>query len=130
MDSRARSSLDLPTLDVSGSDPVVYFVTAASPDFPVKIGATTVLRLRRRLQFLQTSQPFDLAFLYVGVGAPEVERQYHLRFWSDRLRGEWFRRTPVLLEFIAGLNVLDRDWPSRFWVEDLVAQPPSPYRER
>lgn len=50
----------------------------------------------KRLQSLNTSNPFKLAIIHKFVAEPakEAETQLHARFQASRTSGEWFRLTP------------------------------------
>lgn len=79
---------------------MVYFI-GAGKNGPVKIGIAT--DPVGRLYALQVSHYEKLTILATCVGGGEVERQYHRRFASARLHGEWFTRTPELEAEIARL---------------------------
>lgn len=79
---------------------VVYFIGYG--DGPVKIGFTT--DLGQRVQSLQTGCPYTIEVLASFDGTPGHEWDYHERFKKERLRGEWFNRTPEILAEIARLN--------------------------
>lgn len=66
--------------------------------------------LRNRLQSLQTGQPYELDSMFVGGGAPTVEKELHREFAAIRLKGEWFKRTRDLERFIADLVAGYPDW--------------------
>lgn len=57
-----------------------------------------------RLQTLQTSSPYTLKILGTIPGGPLEEKRIHDLFEHLRERGEWFRKTPDLLEYIAWLQ--------------------------
>jgi hypothetical protein len=50
----------------------------------------------KRLQALQTSNPFELRLVHTFVADPaeDAEAQLHARFAANQLEGEWFRLTP------------------------------------
>lgn len=76
----------------------VYFVQAGSPDRPVKIGFTQ--RPLYRLRALKTALPDRVVVLLTTLGTKDSEADLHLRFEHLRLRGEWFRPDPELLDYI------------------------------
>ncbi len=76
---------------------MVYFVHAASG--PIKIGST--VDVATRLLELQVSHWEKLSV--VGV-CHLKEHEVHDRFGHLRIRGEWFRAEPELLDFIATLS--------------------------
>ena len=77
----------------------LYFVESAALE-AVKIG--TAADPYRRLQILQVGSPDTLRLLgWIKFPAGEpMERNIHGLFKKSRLRGEWFKATPDLLEFI------------------------------
>lgn len=78
---------------------VVYFVQMGR-NGPIKIGQSRDDRtLRRRLEALSTSLPYAprLRGVVPGVGR-DYEQALHRRFARHRLRGEWFRPMPEVLE--------------------------------
>jgi hypothetical protein len=81
---------------------VVYFIGADRADAPVKIGTTVVLG--KRLGEIQINTPETLRVLAVIPGDASIERVLHGVFARDRVRGEWFRRSPVIVDFIERLN--------------------------
>lgn len=79
----------------------LYFITAHPddmPDAPIKIGIS--FHPEARLAELQASSPARLIFLRVRTGGRKAERRYHEQFASDRLHGEWFRRSEPLMQAI------------------------------
>jgi len=77
----------------------VYFI-GVGEEGPIKIGFTERTVADRRRQ-LQTSHPDTLVLLAIIEGDERLERDLHKRFAGFRLKGEWFRRCPELLDFIA-----------------------------
>jgi len=77
----------------------IYFI--GPRDGPVKIGFAS--RLAVRLKDLRLANAFPLEVLASVEGPPCLERQYHRRFASARLHGEWFTRTPEIEAEIARL---------------------------
>lgn len=77
----------------------VYFIQMMHGDNPIKIGIT--VNIFDRLRRLQHAHAYELKVIAVIPGkGRETESELHRRFADSRLRGEWFRRTPELLEFI------------------------------
>jgi hypothetical protein len=94
-----RRSLDVPVS-------YTYFVQAGTA---VKIG--TAQDYRTRIKTLQIGQEKPLIILAIVLGSIADEYQTHQRFAHLRMRGEWFRLAPDLVEFINGLaphNLHDR----------------------
>ena len=79
---------------------VVYFLQAE--DGPIKIGFTN--DLRRRLGQLQHVNHHKLRLRAVLPGDRVIEAMYHMQFIGLRLRGEWFRPDPMILNAIAAIN--------------------------
>jgi hypothetical protein len=77
----------------------VYFIADGAGH--VKIGYT--VDVASRLNSLQTSTAFELRVLAVLKGGAETERQLHERFAEHRVRGEWFRLVPEILDYVAGI---------------------------
>lgn len=81
----------------------VYFVQCGVVG-PIKIGSAG--DVTRRVAALQTGTPERLRVIAraPGVGV-EGERELHRRFAHRRIRGEWFRPSPDLLNFAAWCRV-------------------------
>jgi hypothetical protein len=78
----------------------IYFIQCGQGG-PIKIGRTWG-RVRKRLAALQRESPFTLRLLGVILKArPAAEGELHERFWSHRLRGEWFLPAAEILEYVA-----------------------------
>lgn len=93
----------LPIVGVWPVGAVVYFV--GPQDGPVKIGYASDLRARfNDLKYMSPSPIHVWAFVH---GAMALEKQYHARFKSCRLHGEWFDRTAELVEEIRFLNMAE-----------------------
>lgn len=86
---------------------MIYFARQAGTDL-VKIGYTYG-DPSRRLSDLQTGQADPLRLMGVADGDEVTERNWHARFASSRVRGEWFRLTPPLACSIALANPLLRE---------------------
>lgn len=80
-----------------GGDPVVYY--ARIGDY-IKIGFSA--HLRNRLRTLRVDE-----LLAVEPGGPDLERDRHQQFTTDRidLRRENFRPSDALLEHVAGIRI-------------------------
>jgi Meiotically Up-regulated Gene 113 (MUG113) protein len=65
---------------------------------PVKIGFSAEPGLR--LRSLQTGYPFKLEILAQCPGGEETEQRVHKLFQKEKLRGEWFKRSPRIRTFI------------------------------
>lgn len=75
----------------------VYFVQGATTG-AIKIGFT--VNPKQRVASLQSSAPEPLCLLGSVPGDENLERVIHSAFAESRLRGEWFRPSWALLEFI------------------------------
>jgi hypothetical protein len=78
-------------------DTMVYFMGSGS-DGPIKIGMS--FDPDRRVKDIQTASPEEIRVLAQVSGDQDVERMFHGVFAPDHIRGEWFKRSPTLLEFI------------------------------
>ena len=76
---------------------MVYFIAAEND--AVKIGYVG-WDVWGRLRSLGNSHYRELRLLGVMEGGRELERSLHARFADERIRHEWFRPSPRLLEFI------------------------------
>lgn len=72
----------------------------------IKIGWSTLPRSRQ--ETLQTGNPYDIKLLGAFPGSLGNEAGLHELFSHARARGEWFRKTPGLLAYIAWLKIVWR----------------------
>jgi len=91
-----KSLLDFP----DEGDDIVYFIQA-SADGPIKIGSSK--NVRKRLREMQTSSSKKLNLIVGESGGKERESALHAIFHEDRIRGEWFKRSIPLLNYILEL---------------------------
>lgn len=75
----------------------------------IKIGSAWNAHVR--LQEIQPMSPRKLEVLAWVRGGEPVEREYHRRFASARLHGEWFNPTPEILAEIARLMEMNAAGP-------------------
>jgi hypothetical protein len=96
----------------------VYFVQGCRSGL-VKIGRATNFRGRLSAIRSQSSEPIRvLGIIETDLPAAE-ERQLHARFAAERARGEWFRPTPAMLNFIRQKAYVPEDeWSPTF--DDLL----------
>jgi hypothetical protein len=81
----------------------VYFVTCREAN-AVKIGSS--LEPHARLPEIQWGCPLPLTLEAVRPGGnSEQEFELHRRFADDRIRGEWFRITPMIEAIMAASPV-------------------------
>ena len=92
---------------------VVYFISiAGSETAPVKIGIAA--NLEKRLGALQVSHYETLTVLAFVPGDRDRECEIHQRV-KGRIRGEWFKRTPGLVEVMEELVSAERDRRDARW---------------
>lgn len=83
-----------------GRSSVVYFIRDASAG-TVKIGCTTASKAR--ISQMQCHNSGALEIMATIDGTREDEKALHTQWKHLKIRGEWFRLTDELSEFIAGL---------------------------
>ena len=83
----------LPPIETHGG--MVYFIDGGDC---IKIGYTNSPEARSIK--MATDNPTELKLLHAEPGTFKTEKIYHRQFAAIRVRGEWFRKTPELLEFI------------------------------
>lgn len=82
----------------------VYFIEAEDTEF-FKIGCS--MDPRQRLMELQTASPFNLQLVATLVGGARKEKEIHSLFKLDRYRGEWFKYSKELHEYIWHLKDIE-----------------------
>ena len=103
---------------------MLYFITSAAPDYPIKIGYTAGDDAQDRCANLQTGNPEKLFVLATCAGDYFHERRWHRDFADDRLEGELFRRTHRLLSSVERTAGYTEDKPIGF--TGLEAARPTP----
>lgn len=94
--------------------PVLYFILCEAAN-AVKIGISDTAAMVSRLSTLQTGNPFPLVLLGCLKGDyRETEAKLHATFKEFRLRGEWFRYSDELKDFIS---------QSRLWMPEQNEKP-------
>lgn len=78
----------------------VYFLLSEEAK-AIKIGHSVSPEFR--LDEYQKYSPFKLRLLGAIKGGLPKERELHRRFAHLRMRGEWFRAEPELVEFVEAL---------------------------
>ncbi len=83
---------------------IEYVYLIKFPTGEYKIGRTT--DPKHRLQNLYSSLPFKLEYaaLIKTNNMAVLEKQLHERFWSKRIRGEWFKLSTEDVDYIKGLQ--------------------------
>lgn len=78
----------------------VYFVRAGESG-PVKVGYVQAGRsVERRLVELQVGNHEQLHLLALSNGGPATERKLHRALAWSRVRGEWFKWSPMIAKLI------------------------------
>jgi hypothetical protein len=96
---RAVSRPEVPRSLRTPRSPWIY-VAQALPSGNLKIGRAT--DVRHRLVGIQVGTWEEVALLVaVSASAVEPEAELHARFAAHRIRGEWYRPAPELLEWVA-----------------------------
>lgn len=90
---------------------MIYFIACPAAG-AVKIG-TTAKRPYERLNHAQVNCPLELELMAAIEGGYGMEAKLHLRFAKLRTRGEWFRLSDELRDFIATLPCPEK--PQRGW---------------
>jgi len=83
---------------VPGHKPESLYFVESGKGGPIKIGRAR--NVQQRIDDLQTGNPSRLRLLGTMVGCFAKEQRVHRMFASAHIHGEWFHRTPELLEFI------------------------------
>jgi hypothetical protein len=97
----------------------VYFISEVGGG-PIKIGYG--IDPGYRLAQLQIGNHRRLEILGVVEDRDGLENRLHTRFWKSRLRGEWFERTPELVDYIAENAVCwEEVSPRDIWYEPVEA---------
>ncbi len=78
-------------------DSFLYFIEAVNSGF-IKIGRS--VNPERRLEQLSTGSPNQLTIIGKISGGSALEAELHTRFDAQRERGEWFKVTRELRDFI------------------------------
>jgi len=96
---------------------MIYFIQCGE-NGPIKIGQTGN-GVEERLGQLQTGCPYGLRVLWVYNGSDWTEETVHKKFSHERIRGEWFRPSSTLIDFITNemMNVYEIETPNGRFVE-------------
>lgn len=106
VDRRKRPWAYLPRPDQSKNWPTVYFVKY--PGRLIKIG--TSAWIPGRVGELQAAIPQEISVVGVMCGGPEMEQRLHKEFADLRVRGEWFKATKRLRDFIREFASFEHPW--------------------
>ena len=77
---------------------MIYFIQAGK-NGPIKIGCTEN-DIEQRIAQLQTGCPYKLNLLWLRDEDDESEAEIHERFKSEKIRGEWFRPSSKIFNYI------------------------------
>ena len=94
----------LPTKRLDGDVRVpteLYFIECQCAERHIKIGVSCNTHVR--LVNMRAHCPYELKLLKAVPDVAHLEIELHKRFAGDRVRGEWFKRTPELLAYIDSL---------------------------
>lgn len=83
---------------------MIYFIQCNGDRGPIKIGYTSLKSAEPRLRHMETDNPYHLRLLASMGGGPAIERAIQKKFADDRIRGEWYRPTHSILEFIGSIT--------------------------
>jgi hypothetical protein len=86
----------------------LYAIQADGDDGPIKIGVTNWPATR--IVTLQQGNAAELRGLAAWPALREEERMLHAEFAHARIRGEWFRPIPELVERVMLLGGFFDDW--------------------
>jgi hypothetical protein len=99
---RKRAKLEQPKRKLGKPLEFVYFVRCE--EF-VKIGWATAIETR--MNNIRINNPYPIELLAMMVGSSEEERTLHAFFRDDRERGEWFRFSQAMKDFVEAIGQLD-----------------------
>lgn len=94
----------------------LYFIECQCAERHIKIGVSSNIKVR--LVNMRAHCPYELKLLKAVPGGAHLEIELHQRFFGDRVRGEWFKRTPDLLAYIESLPS-----PSEKAPESVILEP-------
>jgi hypothetical protein len=88
----------------------------------VKIGFTQSVKMR--VMQIQYASPYKVKLLHATPGGKAEEEFIHAMFEADRVRGEWFRMSPELCEFIEQRKAEDAEKTKEAQVKAPRRKPP------
>jgi hypothetical protein len=80
----------------------LYIIEMLAEDRPVKVGIAT--DVRGRLWNMQCNTPFEVRIIATADAHHTLEETLHKFLAEDRIRGEWFRRSPRVNGLIEAIN--------------------------
>lgn len=84
----------------------IYFILARGAESFVKIGFSSVCPWAR-MNGIETGCPLPMELVAMVRGDQAAERGFHRAFAELRVRGEWFRWSGILIEFVNTLPAPD-----------------------
>jgi hypothetical protein len=94
-------------IEIPATSHSVYLIWAEGTSY-YKIGKST--DIKKRLNALQTSCPHPIKLIHtircINSSMTEVEAALHLRYYTSRLRGEWFELDQDAVNYIKTVEVL------------------------
>jgi hypothetical protein len=87
----------------------IYAIQAGGARGPIKIGVTD--NPAERLKTLQQGNHLELHGIAAWWDFRFVEKSLHEQFASARIRGEWFRPVPELVDTVVAIGGEFCDWP-------------------
>ena len=100
--TRINEKAEITSETKEGASGKVYFVSG-SDDCPIKIGYTSG-KIEDRIKIIQTGYPYKLSVFGFIDGSYQIENALHTVFKPLRMRGEWFQRTPSLINALSAIK--------------------------
>jgi hypothetical protein len=82
---------------------MIYFIGNKEKGF-VKIGVAK--SVKNRFYSIQADNPYDLEILLELHGNYKVEKYLHNKFKENRIRGEWYKLSKSILDFISNPEMI------------------------
>jgi len=79
---------------------MIYFIQAQVFPFLIKIGFTESANVLKRFGSLKSSSAIELFLLLELPGTRHDEENFHKQFFAEKVKGEWFRPSNKILEFL------------------------------
>lgn len=99
---------------------MIYFMQADIGG-PIKIGYCGEDKLDQRVKALQTYCPFPLVVRKTIPGASRgIEKRLHRAFAPERLHGEWFYASPMLVALADAVGVEDMEGMAFQMAEEIL----------
>lgn len=111
-------------LETRGAHPPVIYFLRDRPTGAIKIGVTSILK--ERVGTIARTLAVCPELLLVVAGDEDQERRLHCIFAEFRLRFEWYRPAPQILDFVESLRELGLGLAVRGSTPDEVERHPGP----